>query len=167
MNGGIIMDLGDFNVSARKSGQDFRTVGGNPVKNRMDFDKLSINDMDSLEEFSGTVQVPRILKKEDKNYDTAIIEIYGDGEILSLFVNFDTRTEEITLNYDFDFYRDAYNVAKSLIVMQNGSDTVGQDDISCNFMKFLQALDNLDKVTVRALEKENGYNTFIILKCED
>ena len=156
------MDLGDFNVSARKSGQDFRTVAGNPVKNRMDYDKIGINDLDNLEEFVGTVQVPRILVKEDKNYNTAIIEVYGEMEVLSLFVNFDSRNEVISLNSGFDFYKDAYNVAKSLILIRDGSDTVGDDDITCNFITFLKALDNLDKVCIRAVEKENGYNTFVI-----
>lgn len=163
----IKMDLGDFNVSARKSGQDFKTVGGNPVKNRMDFDKININDLDNLEEFTGTVQVPRILVKEDKNYNTAIIEVYGDMEVLTLFVNFDCRTDEITLNAGFDFYKDAYNLAKSLIIINDGSDTVGNDDITCNFITFLKALDNLEKITVRAVEKDNGYNTFVILGVDE
>ena len=160
------LDLGDSVISkdVRKA-ENHHSIGGNPLITRNDFDQVSLNDLDNLEEFTGKIQVSRILEKPEKTYNTAIIEVFDDigQEKLTLFVNFDSRNEIINLDDQFDFYIDFFNVCKSLNVM-NGA--VPENIHSINHvdtLKYLTALDSLDVVTIRVIEKSNGYNTFIIL----
>ena len=73
------LDLGKFKPSkSTRKGGNVKTIGDNPMISRMDYDQVGINDLSPGELFSGKVQVPRILNKEDKTYDTAIVEIYND-----------------------------------------------------------------------------------------
>lgn len=160
------LDLGNFKAaeSPRKGG-NVKTIGDNPMINRMDYDQVRINDLSPGELFSGKVQVPRILNKDDKTYDTAIVEVFNDEEKekLVLFVNFDSRKEEINVNDGFDFYIDFFNLVKGLATMQDKHNEDKNSFVKVNPLKFLIALDNLDEVTVMAFEKDNGYNTFVLV----
>ena len=161
------MDLGNFKAAdAPRKGGNVKTIGDNPMISRMDYDQIRINDLSEGELFTGKVQVPRILNKEDKSYNTAIVEIFNDEnkEKLVLFVNFDSRKEEISVNDGFDFYMDFFNLVKSLAVMQDQRNKDKNSFVNVNPLKFLIALDNLEEVTVMACEKENGYNTFVFLE---
>lgn len=153
------LDLGNF-----KPG-NVKTIGDNPIISRMDYNQVGINDLNQGELFSGKVQVPRILTRDDKSYDTAIIEIFNDKdeEKLTLWVDFDSRKEEIRVNDSFDFYIDFFNLVKSLATMQDESNKDKNSFVNVNTMKFLIALDSLEEVTVMAVEKENGYNTFVFV----
>ena len=160
------MDLGNFKaVDAPRKAGNFKTIGDNPIISRMDYDQIGINDLDGGELFTGKVQVPRILTKDDKSYDTAIVEVFNDEdkEKLTLWVNFDSRKEEINVNDGFDFYIDFFNLVKSLATMQDESNKDKNSFVNVNTLKFLIALDNLDEVTVMAFEKDNGYNTFVFV----
>lgn len=158
------LDLGDFKASkeVRKAEERF-SIGGNPLITRNDFDKIGLNDLTGGESFFGKIQVVKILEKEDKNYNTAIIEVFNDEdhEKLVLFVNYDSRNEFINVDDSFDFYIDMFNLCKSLVVMQSG-DTDVRALKHVNSLKFLQALDSLENVEIFVIEKENGYNTFIV-----
>ncbi len=160
------LDLGNFKAAekSRKAG-NVKTIGDNPMISRMDYDQVGINDLSEGELFSGKVQVPRILNKEDKSYDTAIVEIFNDAdkEKLTLWVNFDSRKEEISVNDGFDFYLDFFNLVKSLAVMQDKNNKDKNSFVNVNTLKFLIALDSLEEVTVMPVEKENGYNTFVFV----
>ena len=160
------LDLGNFKPAdaPRKAG-NFKTIGDNPMISRMDYDQIGINDLDGGELFTGKVQVPRILTKDDKSYNTAIIEVFNDEdkEKLVLWVNFDSRKEEINVNDGFDFYIDFFNVVKSLAIMQDESNKDKNSFVNVNTLKFLIALDNLEEVSVMAFEKDNGYNTFVFV----
>lgn len=163
------LDLGDSVVSKEvRKAENHHSISGNPLITRNDFDKVSLNDLDNLEEFTGKLQVSRILEKEDKTYNTAIIEVFDDigQNKLTLFVNFDSRNEVINVDDTFDFYIDFFNICKSLNVM-NGA--VAEDIHSINkvdTLKYLNALDSFDEVTIRAIEKDNGYNSFIVLPAQ-
>lgn len=160
----MMLDLGDFSASEEVRKAETRlTVGGNPLITRNDYDKLKLNELAGGETFTGKVQVSRILDKEDKSYDTAIIELFNDDdkEVLTLFVNFDSRNEFINLDDGFDFYIDMFNLCKSLVVMEGGSTTLRALK-HVNSLKFLQALDSLESVEVVIIEKPTGYNTFIL-----
>ena len=159
-----MLDLGDFTASeeVRKAQTRF-SVGGNPLITRNDYDKLKLNELDGGETFTGKVQVSRILERPDKTYNTAIVEVFNDddGEVLTLFVNFDSRREFINLDDTFDFYVDMFNLCKSLVVMNGGSTTLRALK-NVNSLKFLQALDSLESVELVVLEKGNGYNSFVL-----
>lgn len=163
------LDLGNSVVSKEvRKAENHHSISGNPLITRNDFDKVSLNDLDNLEEFTGKIQVSRILEKEDKTYNTVIIDVFDDigQEKLTLFVNFDSRKEIINVNDQFSFYIDFFNICKSLNVM-NGA--VAGDIHSINkvdTLKYLTALDSLDEVTIRVLEQDNGYNTFIVLPAQ-
>lgn len=161
------LDLGNFKAaeSSRKGG-NVKTIGDNPMISRMDFDQVGINDLNGGELFSGKVQVPRILTKEDKSYNTAIVEVFNkeDKEKLTLFINFDSRKEEINVNDAFDFYLDFFNLVKSLAVMHDESNKDKHSFLNVNPLLFLIALDNLEEVTIMAKEKDNGYNTFVLVE---
>lgn len=161
----MMLDLGEFTSSEEVRKAETRlTVGGNPLITRSDFDKLRLNELTGGETFTGKVQVSRILEKDDKSYNTAIIEVFNDDdkEVLTLFVNFDSRNEFINVDDSFDFYIDMFNLCKSLVVMQGGSTTLRALK-HVNSLKFLQALDSLESVEVVVIEKENSeYNTFIL-----
>lgn len=160
------MDLGNFKaVNETRKGGNVKTIGDNPMISRMDYDQIGINDLSAGELFSGKVQVPRILEKEDKSYNTAIIEVFNgeDKEKLTLWVNFDSRKEEISVNDGFDFYLDFFNLVKSLAVMQDASNKDKNSFVNVNPLLFLQALDSLETVTVMPVEKENGYNSFVFV----
>lgn len=161
------LDLGNFKPAEKsRKGGNVKTIGGNPMISRMDYDQVGINDLSEGELFSGKVQVPRILEKEDKSYNTAIIEIFNgeNKEKLALFINFDSRKEEISVNDGFDFYLDFFNLVKSLAVMQDESNKDKNSFVNVNPLLFLQALDSLETVTVMPVEKENGYNTFVLVE---
>ena len=115
------LDLGDSVVSKEvRKAENHHSISGNPLITRNDFDKVSLNDLDNLEEFTGKLQVSRILEKEDKTYNTAIIEVFDDigQNKLTLFVNFDSRNEVINVDDTFDFYIDFFNICKSLNVIK-------------------------------------------------
>lgn len=161
------LDLGNFKpAEAPRKGGNVKTIGDNPMISRMDYDQIGINDLSEGELFTGKVQVPRILNKEDKSYNTAIVEVFNneDKEKLALFVNFDSRKEEINVNDGFDFYLDFFNLVKSLAVMQDESNKDKNSFVNVSPLTFLIALDNLEEITVMPKEKENGYNTFVLLE---
>lgn len=161
------LDLGNFKPAEKtRKGSNYKTIGDNPIISRMDYDQIGINDMTEGEMFTGKVQVPRILTKEDKSYNTAIVEVFNDEDMekLVLFVNFDSRKEEINVNDGFEFYIDFFNLVKSLAVMQDESNKDKNSFVNVNTLKFLIALDSLDEITVLAKEKENSYNTFVLLE---
>lgn len=160
------LDLGNFKPAEKpRKGSNYKTIGDNPMISRMDYDQIGINDLDGGELFTGKVQVPRILEKEDKSYNTAIVEVFNDEdkEKLTLFVNFDSRKEEINVNDGFDFYIDFFNLVKSLAVFQDKTNEDKNSFVNVNPLKFLIALDNLEALTVMAYEKDNGYNTFVFV----
>lgn len=163
------LDLGDSVISkdVRKA-ENHHSIGGNPLITRNDFDQVSLNDLDNLEEFTGKIQVSRILEKPEKTYNTAIIEVFDneDCEKLTLFVNFDSRDEVINVDDQFDFYIDFFNVCKSLNVINGVPSESIRAIKNVDTLKYLQALDSLDVVTIRVIEKPNGFNTFIILVAE-
>ena len=155
------LDLGNFKAveKNRKSG-NVKTIGDNPIISRMDYDQVGINDLSEGELFSGKVQVPRILNKEDKSYDTAIVEIFNDEdkEKLTLWINFDSRKEEIGVNDSFAFYKPFFNLVKGLAVVNDENNKDKNSFVNVNTLKFLIALDSLDTITIMAKEGENGFN---------
>ena len=163
------LDLGDSVVSKEvRKAANHHTIGGNPLISRPDYDEVKLNDMNDLDDFTGKIQVSRILEKKDKTYNTAIIEVFDDvgQEKLTLFADFDSRKEVINVNDTFERYIDFFNICKSLNVL-NGA--VAEDIHAINkvdTLKYLTALDSLDVVTVRVYEKSNGYNSFIIMNGE-
>lgn len=155
------LDLGNFKpANAPRKAGNVKTIGDNPLILRMDFDQISINDLSEGEMFSGKVQVPRILNKADKSYDTAIVEIFNDEdkEKLVLWLNFDSRKEEIGVNDGFAFYKPFFNMVKALAVANDESNKEKNSFVNVNSLKFLIALDSLDTVTIMAREGESGYN---------
>lgn len=161
------LDLGNFKAAEKsRKADNVKTIGDNPMISRMDYDQVGINDLSEGELFSGKVQVPRILEKEGKSYKTCIVEIFNDEdkEKLTLWVNFDSRKEEISVNDGFDFYIDFFNLVKSLAVMQDEKNKDKNSFVNVNPLLFLQALDSLETVTVMTLEKENGYNSFVLVE---
>lgn len=159
------LDLGNFKpAEAPRKGENYKTIGDNPMISRMDYDQIGINDLSEGELFTGKVQVPRILNKSDKSYDTAIVEVFNDEdkEKLTLWINFDSRKEEISVNDGFDFYIDFFNLFKSLACINDESNKNKVSFTNVNTLKVLQALDSLETVSVMAIEKDNGYNTFVL-----
>lgn len=155
------LDLGNFKPAEKpRKGSNYKTIGDNPLISRMDFDQIGINDLSEGELFSGKVQVPRILTKDDKSYNTAIIEVFNDEdkEKLALFVNFDSRKEEINVNDGFEFYKPFFNLVKALAVANDENNKDKNSFVNVNTLKFLIALDSLDTITIMAKEGENGYN---------
>ena len=159
------LDLGDSVVSKEVRKAETRlSIGGNPLITRNDFDEVKLNDMNDREVFTGKLQVARILEKPEKTYNTAIIEVFDDigQEKLTLFVNFDSRNEVINVDDSFEFYIDFFNICKSLNVMNGAKSDEIHAIKNVDTLRYLQALDSLEEVTICAVTKENGYNTFIV-----
>lgn len=163
------LDLGDsVTVAEVRKAETRLSIGGNPLIQRNDFDVLKLNDLSGGETFTGKIQVSRILEKDEKSYNTVVIEIFNDDdhEKLTLFVNYDSRAEIINVDDSFEFYLDFFNVCKSLNVI-NGEPPESIHAVkNVDVLKYLQALDSLDVVTIRVYEKENGYNSFVIFEGE-
>lgn len=154
------LDLGNFKpAEAPRKGENIKTIGDNPMISRMDYDQVGINDLNEGELFSGKVQVPRILNKADKSYDTAIVEVFNDNdkEKLTLWVNFDSRKEEIGVNSSFNFYKPFFNLVKALAIANDEKNKDKESFVRVNPLLFFIALDSLDTITIMAKEGENDY----------
>lgn len=147
--------------------KEFKTLTGKETNFDPDKEKIRLHDLDDGETFAGKPEVD-IIEKEDKSYNVARIKVIGEDEDLIIYANFDKRNYPVIkgANEGFQFYRDSFNIAKSILIM-NGAPISGNAKKirEVNFKEILEFIDSMESITIRAIEYEDNpeYKSVIIV----
>ena len=156
-----------FGFVADDDVKEFVTLTGKETNFDPDKDKIRLHDLDDGETFTGKPEVD-IIEKEDKSYNVARIKVIGEDEDLTIYANFDKRNYPVIkgANENFQFYRDSFNIAKSILIM-NGAPISGNAKKirEVNFQQILEFIDGMETITIRAIEYEDNpeYKSVIIV----
>ena len=156
-----------FGFVADDEVKEFKTITGKETDFDPDKDKIRLHDLDDGETFEGKPEVD-IIVKEDKSYDVARIKVIGEDEDLTIYANFDKRIYPVIkgANEGFQFYRDSFNIAKSILIL-NGAPISGNAKKikEVNFQQILEFIDGMETITIRAIEYDDNpeYKSLIII----
>lgn len=147
---------------------EFVTITGKTTDFNPDKDKIRIHDLEDGETFKGKPEVS-IIEKEDKSYNVVRIKIIGETEDLTIYANFDKRNYPLIkgVNENFKFYRDAFNIIKSVLLINGAPIKPDARKIKeINFKDVLEYIDSLDSITVEAVEYDDNldYKSIRILE---
>ena len=158
--------MANFNLGgakgARKDGNiEQRTIGGNPVLYRPDFDKVNLSDyIDDV--FTGRVQVTKVLDDKETakgfKYRTAIVEFFVDdmNEVCTAFVNIPKENEVKALKEGFGFFADFFGICKSLLIMNGDGSAEDNTITNVDVDLFLKALDSIEEPVNVVVESNDG-----------
>lgn len=157
-----------FGFVAEDEKKEFVTITGKNTDFDPDKERIRLHDLEDGETFTGKPEVD-IIEKEDKSYNTARIKIIGEDEDLVIYANFDKRNYPVIkgANEDFVFYRDAFNIAKSVLLLNGAPIRFEAKKIKeVNFKEILEYIDGLDSVTICAKEYDDNpdYKSLIIIE---
>lgn len=147
-----------FGFVAEDEKKEFVTITGKSTDFDPEKERIRLHDLEDGEKFIGKPEVD-IIKKEDKSYDTARIKLIGEDEDLVIYANFDKRNYPVIkgANEDFVFYRDSFNIAKSVLLLNGAPIRYEAKKIKeINFKEILEFIDGCDSVTIEAVEYDDN-----------
>lgn len=138
--------------------KEFVTITGKSIDYDSEKNKIRLHDLEDGEKFTGKPEV-EIIEKDEKSYDTARIKLIGKDEDLVIYANFDKRKYPVIkgANEDFVFYRDSFNIAKSILLLNGAPIRYEAKKIKeVNFKEILEFIDSCDNVTIEAVEYDDN-----------
>lgn len=147
-----------FGFVAEDENKEILTITGKTTDFDPEKERIRLHDLEDGERFKGKPEVD-IIEKEDKSYNTARIKLIGEDEDLIIYANFDKRNYPLIkgANEDFGFYRDSFNIAKSVLLLNGAPIRYEAKKIrEVNFKEILEYIDGLDTVIICAKEYEDN-----------
>lgn len=157
-----------FGFVAEDEKKEFVTITGKNTDFDPDKERIRLHDLEDMESFKGKPEVD-IIEKEDKSYNTARIKLIGEDEDLVIYANFDKRNYPLITgaNENFVFYRDAFNIIKGVLIMNDAPISFDAKKIKeVNFKEILEYIDSLDSMTIEAVEYHDNpeYKSLMIIE---
>jgi hypothetical protein len=147
-----------FGFVAEDEKKEFVTMTGKSIEFDPEKERIRLHDLENGEKFIGKPEVD-IIQKEDKSYDIARIKLIGEDEDLVIYANFDKRNYPVIkgANEEFIFYRDSFNIAKSVLLLNGAPIRYEARKIKeVNFKEILEFIDGCDSVTIEAVEYDDN-----------
>ena len=147
-----------FGFVAEDEKKEFVTMTGKSTDYDPEKERIRLHDLEDGEKFEGKPEVD-VIEKEDKSYNVARIKLIGEDEDLVIYANFDKRNYPVIkgANEDFVFYRDAFNISKSVLLINGAPIRYEAKKIKeVNFKEILEFIDGCDSVVIEAVEYDDN-----------